>query len=427
MEVAMKANLSPQFKNGKYYLRIQVGDGSKQDGKQNRIFISTGIAVDKNHWDSKRKQIKKHPKFHILNKEFNEKFEFVQDFIFDNRNNRELTVDDVRAAYIRKFVTNSKSKSKSSTRSTSTMPRKRKTLSFLEMVKKHLDEIDKSGKYKKKSMDSKRKQLNLITECFSFHKINPTINQLNLTHWDLIQAYCTNVKKYENTSVNNVRKELKAWMNHFIKYEKTSNQFHTKIEKLKAPPKIYPVLNEAEVEKIKSLNLDNSNLKKYHTLMLVQLATGLRISDLMTIKEENIDKDARELVMLTEKNKSNIRIPLSDDIFKLIEEYDFKLPSCCDQKYNDHIKILCEKAEITQPFLTVRYLGKDTIKEYVPKNELIASHSLRRSFITNSIKKGLKVELLMLIVGTRDRKTLDKYIHLDEDDAVNAMREIIDP
>ena len=93
-------------------------------------------------------------------------------------------------------------------------------------------------------------------------------------------------------------------------------------------------------------------------------------------------------------------------------------------KYNLQIKNICEMAEIKDKVETIKYSGAKQIRKFKPKYLLISSHSLRRTMITNSLRNGISVELLMRIIGTRDRKVFDKYIQYSNEDAINELRKI---
>ncbi len=50
----------------------------------------------------------------------------------------------------------------------------------------------------------------------------------------------------------------------------------------------------------------------------------------------------------------------------------------------------------------------------VPKYELITTHTGRRTFVTLSLEKGVRPEVLMRITGHKDMRTMKKYIKLTE-------------
>ena len=410
----MKASFYPRFRDKKCYVQISIIDGINDNGSKNRKLISTGIIVGIKEWDKKRKVIIRHPNSTQLNSELKLKLNCIEDIILRSRLSN-ISLADIVKEYDKAY----KRSSRIYTNFLSEEP-----ASFLDYVKEYFDVIVKSGKFKPISLKSKRKVLHTFENCFKKNNLNPTLEELNIKHWDIFESYCINTLKVENISINSHRKELFVWMNHFIKYELTGNLFFKKIPKLHAPEKKYPILTIDEVDKIRNLNLKETLYYKYQVMMLLQIATGLRIGDLFSLKKDNFDFNNGLLHLTTNKNKSNISIPIPRYLVDLLRSDNSFIPSFSMSKYNKHIKNICKMAEIKDELETVKYIGANQIREFRPKYMLLSSHSLRRTMITNSLRNGISVELLMRIIGTRDRKVFDKYIQYSNEDAINELRKI---
>lgn len=413
--MTMTASIYVRKRNQMCYLQIAISNGTNDNNKRNRVILSTGIKVRATFWDSNLMKVRGHRFSKNLNNELHKRLTFIQNFIYNNIGSEDFSVNDVITEYDSFFV---RLKDKSPTEI------KISNNKFLDHVRIYLDEITASGKFKIVSLKSKRKSYNVIKECFEKMKINPSLDEIGLKHWDIFESYCINVCKVENITINNHRKEINVWMNHFNKYGLTSNIFHKSIPKLNAPDKVYPILELFEVEKVKHLTIKDASLSYFRFLMLFQIETGLRVSDLISIKKENFNSKDKLLILTTKKNLSNISIPLPDYIFEQLLELNFNMKKTTPLNYNQSIKHICELAGIDSPIETIKYIGSTQIREYKKKYTLIGSHSLRRTMITNNLKKGMSVELLMRIVGTRDRAVFQKYIQFSNEDAINELRRI---
>lgn len=410
----MKASIYPRFRNKKCYVQISIIDGVKMNGNKNRKLISTGIIVGTKEWDKKRKVIIKHPDSILLNSELKLKLNCVEEIILRNRLSN-ISILEVIDEYDRMF---------SRTSRVGTSLTSDNTIYFLDQVKEYFDVIIDSGKFRPISLKSKKKSLHAFESCFKSNNLNPTLEELNIKHWDLFENYCIKVLKVENITINNHRKELFVWMNYFVKYGITNNMFYKNISKLNAPEKKYPILTIEEVLKIRSLKLKGTIYFKYQVVMLLQITTGLRIGDLFSIKKDNFDFTNGLLHMTTSKNKSNISIPIPKYLVDLLRSNISNITSFSMAKYNLQIKNICKMADINDKIETIKYIGAKQIRKFKPKYLLISSHSLRRTMITNSLRNGISVELLMKIIGTRDRKVFDKYIQYSNEDAINELRKI---
>ncbi len=66
---------------------------------------------------------------------------------------------------------------------------------------------------------------------------------------------------------------------------------------------------------------------------------------------------------------------------------------------NEYLKEFCEKAEINEPVKTVKYRGSERIEMTHKKFEVISTHTARRTFISLSLQKGMKPDVIMAITG----------------------------
>ena len=89
------------------------------------------------------------------------------------------------------------------------------------------------------------------------------------------------------------------------------------------------------------------------------------------------------------------------------------------QKYNQSLKELSKKAGFEERVLVVRqYMGRKPRieKEFVPKYELISSHTCRRSFATNLYRMGFSLSQIMLMTGHSTETQLRTYIGIDAEE-----------
>ena len=61
-----------------------------------------------------------------------------------------------------------------------------------------------------------------------------------------------------------------------------------------------------------------------------------------------------------------------------------------------------------------KYQGAKRITISEPKYNLVTTHTARRTFITLSLEKGMRPEVVMKITGHKDWKSFKKYIKIVE-------------
>ena len=82
---------------------------------------------------------------------------------------------------------------------------------------------------------------------------------------------------------------------------------------------------------------------------------------------------------------------------------------------NRYLKEIGEKAGIDSMVTLSTGRGGETIDNTQPKYKFITSHTARRTFITLSLQKGMRPEVVMKIVGHSDIRTMMKYVRLADD------------
>ena len=180
-----------------------------------------------------------------------------------------------------------------------------------------------------------------------------------------------------------------------------------------------------------NMKVDNERLERVRDLFVFQCFTGVRFSDIENLSWDDIKNSTWNL--RTQKTKDIIQIPLSGYALSILAKYgdwEKPLPVISNQKMNKYVKELCKKAEINDKVKIVQYRGSERIENTYKKYEVIGSHTARRTFISLSLQKGMKPDVIMAITGHKTYKMMQKYINIadktkrDEMDKVwgNSLR-----
>lgn len=114
------------------------------------------------------------------------------------------------------------------------------------------------------------------------------------------------------------------------------------------------------------------------------------------------------------KTGAKVTIPCHPELKRILEKYNYNVPHLYDQKINDYIKVVAEKAGLDELVKVERIkAGKQTV-EYVPKYKLVHTHTARRTGATLMYLDGMEVFDIMRITGHSTPLTLKKYIKADE-------------
>ncbi len=122
-------------------------------------------------------------------------------------------------------------------------------------------------------------------------------------------------------------------------------------------------------------------------------------------------------VYASRKTKTEVHIHISKRADAIISKYrsiGSLLPSISSQKFNGYIKELGKVAKLDSPFRQVRRSGKTATEKRGPKWEFLSSHVARRTFVSISLERGMRHEVVMSFTDHRSFKTMKKYIALNE-------------
>jgi integrase len=233
------------------------------------------------------------------------------------------------------------------------------------------------------------------------------------------EKYCISVGYAPNTTSRNIR-----FVKTFCRHAKSNGvETHHQLDSIKAKyykvESIYLSLKEIEsIEKIKISKLTDG-LENARDWLLISCYCGQRVSDFLRFDksmiryEKNKAGDLKPLIEFTQvKTDKIMTIPLHSKIMEILKKYDGNFPrKISDQKYNEHIKKVCEKAKIDEPIHGVLFDHKikaKVEKEY-PKWMLVSSHIGRRSFASNNYGI-IPTSFLMYITGHTTEAMFLTYI-----------------
>ncbi|MBP8726235.1 MAG: tyrosine-type recombinase/integrase [Saprospiraceae bacterium] len=181
-------------------------------------------------------------------------------------------------------------------------------------------------------------------------------------------------------------------------------------------------LTQVELAKLEKLNLlDKPGFEKVRDIFLMGCYTALRFSDLKRLNPEYIQGD--QIDIPTQKTKKRVIIPIGPKLKKLLTKYDFHAPKIEEQKVNQYIKIIAERAGITDSQHIVETRAGITNELHFKRFELITTHTARRTAATNMYLADLKPRFIMAITGHSTESSFFKYIILPKERVVQELSE----
>ena len=207
-----------------------------------------------------------------------------------------------------------------------------------------------------------------------------------------------------NTTISTIRFFFAATMNRNVNY--------LQLPRMKNRKKFRIILDRDEVcDLIRSLSHD----PKYQAIIMLGYGSGLRISEVVSLKIKNIDRKNNRLIIENGKGGKDRFALLPNETLHVLSHY-WRLYKPNSQGYlfpdalNGHIKA----SKVAYDFKKI--LKRSTIEKD------ITFHTLRHTFATHMLEKGTSITKLKELMGHNTISTTMLYLHL-----VNNTNDVLSP
>ncbi|WP_345759508.1 site-specific tyrosine recombinase XerD [Ligilactobacillus salivarius] len=170
------------------------------------------------------------------------------------------------------------------------------------------------------------------------------------------------------------------------------------------------VLTKEEVEKLlRSPNTGQVLGLRDRAMLELMYATGLRISEIINLKLEDLHLTMGTLQTLGKGHKERI-VPVGDEAIKWVNRYLEEVrPKLLKQKRSNYLFLNFHGNNLTRQGVW-KNLKAEVRKAGIQKN--ITPHTLRHSFATHILENGADLRIVQELLGHADISTTQIYTHL---------------
>lgn len=156
-------------------------------------------------------------------------------------------------------------------------------------------------------------------------------------------------------------------------------------------------------------------LEHVKDMFVLSCNLGQRFSDMVRIDKSCFDRNI--FTILQQKTGTYARVDIErmsidrNTTYKILEKYDYKSPLTTDIScYNKYLKELLHHIGFNELVKQETKVNGHIDIKYVPKWQLVGSHTARRTFATNNILRGLKASEIRRATGHKSESSFEKYI-----------------
>lgn len=235
----------------------------------------------------------------------------------------------------------------------------------------------------------------------------------------IIRSWLASLKenKISSRTINRKISSLKSFFKYLLKIKAIEASPVSVISCLKTHRSLPSFIAEKDVNTLLNHDFFPATFEGKTVYLLIEILyqTGIRRSELIHLKENDIDRSAGTIKVLGKGNKERL-IPVNNNLIALIDNY-------ISEK-----KLL---KEITSPFLLINKKGKTLYPKYVynmvekylslvSTNERKSPHILRHSFATHLTNNGAQINAIKELLGHSSLAATQIYTH----NSIEKLKEV---
>jgi len=252
---------------------------------------------------------------------------------------------------------------------------------------------------------------NDLSSFFNYLKYQYETNKLNDISHSIIRGWMASLKEQQLTarSINRKISSLRSFLKFHLKQGNitqlpTANTVAPKMNK-----RLPAFLKEPEtLQLLESLNSSTEDWKSLNAKMLISLfyATGMRLSELINLKERQLDFGRSQVRVLGKGNKERI-IPVNKEIIAAIRHYQDLKRKEFDTK--EEVLLVTEKGKKMYP----RYAWLAVNRSLALSSTLDkkSPHVLRHTFATHLMNNGADLNAVKELLGHSSLAATQVYTH----------------
>jgi len=227
---------------------------------------------------------------------------------------------------------------------------------------------------------------------------------------DDIKRYMVYAMEREGIKENTAHSRLNA-LKFYFEQVLGREKFFWEIPRPKKPQQLPKVLSERELER---MFRSTTNLK-HKAILFTAYSAGLRVSEVVSLKLSDIDSCRMQICVENAKGKKDRYVGLSILLLDILRAY-------LRQTIPRPKKYLFEGDKSGEPY-SVRsaQLVFQHAKNMAGIQKAVSFHSLRHSFATHLLEKGIDIRYIKELLGHFSIKTTEKYLHVKKSELITLV------
>ena len=254
--------------------------------------------------------------------------------------------------------------------------------------------------------------LNDVAKLNSFAtEVSKDLNQLSLEDLFSFMKWLTELGLAERSQARIVS-GVKAYFNYLVLERLIDASPAELLEVPKLTRKLPEVLEHNEIESmLETVDMSRPSAQRDRAIIEVMYSCGLRVSELIGLKINDIDY-LEQLVLVTGKGNKQRLIPIGSEALKHTQLYLNHIRNQqAESKSGAGILFLNNRGGALSRVYVFKLIKRLAAEAGIRKN--VSPHTLRHSFATSLVEAGADLRAVQQMLGHKSITTTEIYTHLD--------------
>ena len=274
------------------------------------------------------------------------------------------------------------------------------------MIDRFIRYIQAEKRYSEHTMKAYERDLEQFS---SFLVDKYEIEDFLLVNSEMIRSYIIDLKdnNLKNRSINRKISVLRSFYNYCLREKQIAVTPLLGVKSMKQPKELAKFVPEHDIKKMTFEQNDDFLVRRDEVVFEILYQTGMRQAELRSIRDIDIDSNAKTIKVHGKRNKDRI-IPIGVELLMMIDRYVMLRNAQFPDRNNSFLIVDNHGNETTSRFIDslVHNILKDitTIEQKSP-------HVLRHTFATHLLNRGADIRAIQKMLGHSSLSSTQIYTH----------------